>query len=99
MTGVPGVTPRGIASRRPSQQPLQRGIEIAGQFVVVRLARAGQGSHHHQATGGQKIQPVTHEVAKPPLDPVTDDGDADGLAHDETRTHRGSTLPGCVRVR
>ncbi len=66
---------------------------------MVRLARAGQGPYHHQATGGQLIEPVTHQVAKPALHQIADYGDADGLADDETRTHRGNTLPRCVRVR
>lgn len=66
---------------------------------MVRLARSGQGPYHHKATGGQEIQPVTHEVAQPSLHQIADDGDADGLAHDETRTRLGSSLPRCVRVR
>lgn len=97
MAGVPEDRRSGLrgiaASRRPSQQPLQRGIEIAGQLTMVRLARARQGSHHHQATGGQQIQPVTHQMAQPPLDAVADHGTAHGLAHDETRTHRGDCFP------
>lgn len=38
-------------------------------------------------------------MAQSPLHQVTHDCTADRLAHDETRTRRGSTLPRCVRVR
>lgn len=38
-------------------------------------------------------------MAQSPLHQVPHDGTADRLAHDETRTRRGSTLPRCVRVR
>lgn len=38
-------------------------------------------------------------MTQSPLHQITDDGTADGLADDETRTRRGSTLPRCVRVR
>ncbi len=103
MAGVPGnrgIGTRGIAaSRRPSQQPLQCGIEIAGKLTVIGFARARQGSHHHQATGGQRFEPVTHEVAQPAFDTVADHRAAHRLAHDETRTCRGDSSPRRVRVR
>lgn len=47
----------------------------------------------------QQHQSVPYQMAQAPLHPVTDDGVADGLAHDETRTRRGSFLPRRVRVR
>lgn len=45
------------------------------------------------------IETVPHEMAQSALHQVADDGTADRLADDETRTRRGSTLPRCVRVR
>jgi hypothetical protein len=66
---------------------------------VVRRTRAGQGPYDNQATGGKPVQPVAHEVTQSALDLVADNGNADGLAHDETRTRRGNTFPRCVRVR
>jgi hypothetical protein len=66
---------------------------------VVGLARTGQGSYDYQATGGHEVDPVAHQMAKPALHLVPDDRAAHCFAHDETRTRRGSTLPGRVRVR
>lgn len=64
-----------------------------GQLCMVGVARTGQRPYYHQATGGQCGQPVAHQMAKTALHLVTDDGTADGLADDETRTCRGSGLP------
>lgn len=81
------------ASRHPSQQPLKGGIQVAGQLVVFRITRAGQGPYDNQATGGQPVQPVAHQMPKPALDLVAYDGVAHCLAHDETRTCRGTLSP------
>lgn len=66
---------------------------------MVGIARTGQRSYDYQATGGQLGDSVAHQVAKPALHLVADDGAADCLADDETRTRRGSALPRRVRVR
>ncbi|OII68520.1 hypothetical protein BJP39_05270 [Streptomyces sp. CC77] len=66
---------------------------------MVGVARVGQRSYYHQATGGQHRQPLTHEVTEATLHLVTDDSTTHGLADDETRTRRGSALPWRVRVR
>jgi hypothetical protein len=66
---------------------------------VVGVARTGQRSYDYQATGGHEVDPVAHQMAKSALHLVPYDRSADCLAHDETRTRRGSTLPGRVRVR
>ena len=66
---------------------------------MVGVTRTGQRSYDYQATGGQQGHSVAHQVAKPALDLVAYDGSAHGLAHNETRTRRGSALPRRVRVR
>ncbi|GAA4995187.1 hypothetical protein GCM10023335_04170 [Streptomyces siamensis] len=66
---------------------------------MVGVARTGQRSYDYQATGGQQGDSVTHQMAKPALHRVAYDGSTHGLAHDETRTRRGSALPWRVRVR
>ncbi|OAR24902.1 hypothetical protein A8W25_14985 [Streptomyces sp. ERV7] len=66
---------------------------------MIGIARAGQCSYDHQATGGQLGQPIAHQMAKPSLHQVADDRHTHGLADDETRTRRGSALPRRVRVR
>ncbi|KFG02254.1 hypothetical protein IQ62_03340 [Streptomyces scabiei] len=70
-----------------------------GQLYVVGVTRSGQRSYHYQATGGQQGDPIAHQMAKPALHLVAYDRATDGLAHDETRTRRGSALPRRVRVR
>ncbi|KUH37081.1 hypothetical protein ATE80_19995 [Streptomyces kanasensis] len=60
---------------------------------MVGVARAGQRSYYHQATGGQDGEPLPHQVPQSALHLVADDRPADGLADDETRTCRGSALP------
>lgn len=66
---------------------------------MVGVTRTGQRSYDYQATGGQQVDPVTHQMAKPALHLVAYHRAAHGLAHDETRTRRGSALPRRVRVR
>ncbi|KDN78131.1 hypothetical protein DF19_39045 [Streptomyces olindensis] len=66
---------------------------------MVGVARSGQRSYDYQATGGQLGDSLAHQVAKPALHLVADHRATDGLAHDETRTRRGSALPRRVRVR
>lgn len=66
---------------------------------MVGVTRVGQRSYDYQATGGQQGDPVAHQVAKSALHLVAHDRAADGFAHDETRTRRGSALPRRVRVR
>ncbi|ALV38730.1 hypothetical protein AS200_23455 [Streptomyces sp. CdTB01] len=66
---------------------------------MVGIARAGQRSYDYQATGGQESHPVAHQMTQSALDLVAYDRTAHGLAHDETRTRRGSALPRRVRVR
>lgn len=66
---------------------------------MVRVTRSGQRSYDYQATGGQLGDSVPHQMAKPALHLVADDRSAHGLAHDETRTRRGSALPRRMRVR
>ncbi|KND31677.1 hypothetical protein IQ63_25330 [Streptomyces acidiscabies] len=63
------------------------------------VARSGQRSYYYQATGGQRGDPLAHQVPQPALHRVAYHGVPDGLAHDETRTRRGSALPRRVRVR
>lgn len=87
------------ASRRPSQQPLEGGVQVAGQLIVIRVTRAGQGPYDNQATGGQPVQPIAHEMTESALDLAAHDSDAHCLAHDETRTCRGNAFPRPVRVR
>ncbi|KES05388.1 hypothetical protein BU52_20775 [Streptomyces toyocaensis] len=66
---------------------------------MVGVARTGQRSYHYQATGGQPVDSLAHQMAKPALHLVAHHRTAHGLAHDETRTRRGSTLPSRMRVR
>jgi hypothetical protein len=66
---------------------------------MVGVTRTGQRSYDYQATGGKQSDPLAHQMAKPALHLVAHDRTAHGLAHDETRTHRGSALPRRVRVR
>ncbi|APE22717.1 hypothetical protein SVEN_3657 [Streptomyces venezuelae ATCC 10712] len=66
---------------------------------MVGVAGSGQRPYDHQATGGQLGEPVADEVAQTTLHLVAYDRTAHGLAHDETRTRRGSALPRRVRVR
>ncbi len=66
---------------------------------MVGVARTGQRPYDNKATGGQLSQPVTDQVAKPPLHRGTDDRAPHGLADNETRTRRGNSLPCHVRVR
>ncbi|KUL26965.1 hypothetical protein ADL12_31155 [Streptomyces regalis] len=89
----------GTSSRAPSQQPLQSGIQVLGQLCMVGVARTGQRSYDYQATGGQLVDSVAHQMTKPALHLVPHDRAAHCLAHDETRTRRGSALPRRVRVR
>ncbi|GAA1151673.1 hypothetical protein GCM10009654_03830 [Streptomyces hebeiensis] len=65
---------------------------------MVGVTRSGQRPYDNQATGGQLGQTFAYQVAQSPLHPVPYDGSAHGLAHDETRTRRGSALPRRVRV-
>jgi hypothetical protein len=66
---------------------------------MVGVTRTGQRSYDYQATGGQQVDPVAHQMAKPALHLVAHDRTAHGFAHDETRTCPGSALPRRVRVR
>ena len=66
---------------------------------MVGVARTGQRSYDYQATGGKQGDPVAHQMTKPALHLVADDSSTHCLAHDETRTRRGSALPRRVRVR
>ncbi len=66
---------------------------------MVGATRTGQRSYDYQATGGQLVDSVAHQMAKPALHFVPYDRTAHSLAHDETRTRRGSALPRRVRVR
>ncbi|GGY02122.1 hypothetical protein GCM10010510_55240 [Streptomyces anandii JCM 4720] len=66
---------------------------------MVGVARSGQRSYDYQATGGQQGDPVTHQMAKSALHGIAYDRATHCLAHDETRTRRGSALPRRVRVR
>jgi hypothetical protein len=66
---------------------------------MVGVTRSGQRSYDYQATGGKDVDPIAHQMTKPALHLVAHDRTADGFAHDETRTRRGSALPRRVRVR
>lgn len=66
---------------------------------MVGVTRTGQRSYDYQATGGKQVDSIAHQMAKPALHLVAYDRAAHGLAHDETRTRRGSALPRRVRVR
>jgi hypothetical protein len=68
-------------------------------LCVVSVARTGQRSYDYQATGGQQGDSLAHQMAKPALYLVAHDGTTHGLAHDETRTRRGSVPPRRMRVR
>ncbi|OIK05770.1 hypothetical protein BIV23_10630 [Streptomyces monashensis] len=89
----------GTSSRAPSQQPLNCGIQVSGQLCVVCVARSGQRSYDYQATGRKKGDSVTHQMAQSALHFVAHNRATHSLAHDETRTRRGSALPRRVRVR
>jgi hypothetical protein len=65
---------------------------------MVGVTRTGQRSYDYQATGGKQVDSVAHQMAKPALHLVPHHRTAHGLAHDETRTRRGSALPRRVRV-
>jgi len=66
---------------------------------MVGVARTGQRSYDYQATGGQQGHSIPHQMTQPALHLVPHDRTAHCLAHDETRTRRGSALPRRVRVR
>ncbi|ALO09669.1 hypothetical protein AQF52_4075 [Streptomyces venezuelae] len=66
---------------------------------MVGVTGSGQRPYDHQATGGQLDESVSEEMAQATLHLVAYDRSAYGLAHDETRTRRGSALPRRVRVR
>jgi hypothetical protein len=66
---------------------------------MVGVARTGQRSYDYQATGGKQGDSIAHQMTKPALHLVANDRSTHGLAHDETRTRRGSALPRRVRVR
>src|SRR5690242_10791307 len=66
---------------------------------MVCVARSGQRPYDYQATGGKQDDSVTHQMAKSALHLVAHDRATHSLAHDETRTRRGSALPRRVRVR
>ncbi|KMS87028.1 hypothetical protein ACZ91_33450 [Streptomyces regensis] len=68
-------------------------------MCVVCVARSGQRSYDYQATGGKQGDSVTHQMTQSALHCVAHDRATHGLAHDETRTRRGSALPRRVRVR
>ncbi|KUN61913.1 hypothetical protein AQJ54_32810 [Streptomyces griseorubiginosus] len=78
---------------------MNSGIQVSGQLFMIGVARLGQRSYDYQATGGKQVHPVAHQMAKPALHLVAHHGTTHGLAHDETRTRRGSALPRRVRVR
>ncbi|OEV10471.1 hypothetical protein AN218_17440 [Streptomyces nanshensis] len=63
------------------------------------FTRTRQRPYDNQATWGQRGQSLADQMPQPTLDAVTHHGTADGLAHDETRTGRGSISPRLVRVR
>ena len=65
---------------------------------MTRLTRTGQGPYDHKATCGKMIETVPHEMAQSALHKVADDGTADRLADDETRTRGGNLSPRSVRV-
>ncbi|BCK69959.1 hypothetical protein Srufu_039120 [Streptomyces libani subsp. rufus] len=60
---------------------------------MIRVTRTGQGPYDNQATGGQPVQPIAHEMTESALDLAAHDSDTHCLAHDETRTCRGNTFP------
>jgi hypothetical protein len=66
---------------------------------MVGVARSGQRAYHYQATGGKKGDSVTHQMTQSALHCGAYDRTTHGLAHDETRTRRGSALPRRMRVR
>ncbi|KIE24299.1 hypothetical protein LK08_25355 [Streptomyces sp. MUSC 125] len=68
-------------------------------MCVVRVARSGQRSYDYQATGRKQGDSVTHQMTQSALHFVAYHRTTHGLAHDETRTRRGSALPRRVRVR
>lgn len=70
-----------------------------GQLCVVGVTRAGQRPYDYQATGGQQNDSLAHQVTQPALHLVAHHRSTHSLAHDETRTCRGSALPRRVRVR
>jgi hypothetical protein len=78
---------------------LKGGIKVLGQLCVVGVARTGQRPYDYQATGGKQGDSIAHQVTQSALHRVAHDRTAHGLAHDETRTRRGSALPRRVRVR
>lgn len=84
---------------RPSQQPLQGGIQVSGQLFMVGVTRTGQRAYDNQATGGQQGKPFADQMAKPSLHRCADDRATHCFADNETRTRRGSSLPSHVRVR
>jgi hypothetical protein len=90
--------PLGFATGVATQQPLEGGIEIEGQLSVVRAAGRRQRAYYHKATGGQQVQTFPHKVTQATPDQVALDRVADGFAHDETRTRRGTPSPWRVRV-
>ncbi|GKQ38691.1 hypothetical protein ALMP_52220 [Streptomyces sp. A012304] len=78
---------------------MKGGIQVLGQLCVVGVARTGQRPYDYQATGGKQSDSIAHQMAQSALHRVAHDRTTHCLAHDETRTRRGSALPRRVRVR
>lgn len=66
---------------------------------MIGVTRSGQRPYDHQATGGELGQSFAYQMAQSPLHLIPYDRATYCLAHDETRTCRGSALPRRVRVR
>jgi hypothetical protein len=65
---------------------------------MVRAAGSGQRAYYHQATGGQQRETLADKMTQSTPDEVALYRAADRLAHDETRTRRGSAPPRHMRV-
>ncbi|GGQ92883.1 hypothetical protein GCM10010251_04450 [Streptomyces aurantiogriseus] len=78
---------------------MKGGIKVLDQLCVVGVTRTGQRPYDYQATGGQLGDSIAHQMAQSAFHRVAHDRTTHSLAHDETRTRRGSALPRRVRVR
>lgn len=65
---------------------------------MVSATGSGQRSYDYQATGGQQRQAFADQMTQSALDQIALHRAAHRLAHDETRTRRGSVPPWHMRV-
>jgi hypothetical protein len=72
--------------------------DIAIEFGERAVGGGGERAHDHVGADRKIGQALTHDVAQPTLDLVSDDGSADGLGNDESGTRRRDGPVGSCRI-